>query len=536
MNGRHFTKRTLWILAAAALPLMAGCRIPNLRGADRQPVVPATFNGVTTDTSSAQVSVRDFFEDPVLERYIGQGLAGNQQLKILAEEIRIADNEVLKRRGTYWPFVTFGAGAGLEKPSLFTPLGAVDSNLPYLPGQYFPDPLPDFLFGANLSWQVDIWRQLRNARDAASLRYLGTADGRNYVVTRLVADIAENYYGLMAKDQRIEILNRIITLQEKSLAFAEARKAAARGTELAVKRFEAEVRKNQSEKLIVKQEIIETENRINFLLGRFPQPVERDAARFLEISLRPLQLGVPSQLLRNRPDIRQAERELQAAGLDIRVARANFYPRLMITSGVGYEAFNTKYLIYSPESLIYGVAGNLVAPLLNRAAIRADYQSANARQLQAVYKYNQVIINAFTEVINRINMVDNYTRSIDIKKQQIAALEASVTAATNLFQNARVEYMDVLFAQRDLRDAQNVLIETKRQQLTAIVNTYQALGGGLLPLDYPGSRFVPEGENVVLPELFVSPAAPVVPEEIPAPAPVQPPAPETEVKPLPDIR
>lgn len=283
--------------------------------------MPVSFNGVTTTGNTSQIGIREFFEDPLLVSYIGQGLQGNQQLKILAEDIRIADNEVLRRRGSYWPFLTYGAGAGLEKPSLFTPLGAVDANLPYLPGQYFPDPLPDFLFGENLSWQVDIWRQLRNARDAAALRYLGTRDGRNYVVTRLVAEIADNYYGLLARDQRLENLDRIIGLQEQSLAFAQARKAAARGTELAVKRFEAEVRKNQSEKLLVRQEIVEIENRINFLLGRFPTPVERDSARFFDINLRPLQLGVPSQLLLNRPDIRQAERELQAAGLDIRVVR-----------------------------------------------------------------------------------------------------------------------------------------------------------------------------------------------------------------------
>ena len=193
-----------------------------------------------------------------------------------------------------------------------------------------------------------------------------------------------------------------------------------------------------------------------------------------------------------------------------------------------------------------------MAPLLNRAAIRADYQTANAKQLQAVYKYQQVIINAFTEVINRINMVENYTSSIDIKKQQIAALEASVVAATNLFQNARVEYMDVLFAQRDLRDAQNVLIETKKQQLSAIVNTYQALGGGLLPLDYPGSRFVATGEELTLPEAFMGPrppeelrppngeestskpASPKLPEELP-PQPAQEPASQPAVKPLPDV-
>lgn len=227
---------------------------------------------------------------------------------------------------------------------------------------------------------------------------------------------------------------------------------------------------------------------------------------------------------------------MQAAGLDIRVARANFYPKLMISSGVGYEAFNTKYLVFTPESLIYSVAGNLVAPLLNRTAIRADYQTANARQLQTVYKYQQVIINAFTEVINRINMVDNYTKSIELKKQQVAALQASVDAATKLFQNARVEYMDVLFAQRDLRDAQNLLIERKQQQLSAIVNTYQALGGGLLPLDYPGSRFVATGEEIVLPESFNVNQSP---EEIPTPKASpeadRPPAPQSEIKPLPAV-
>lgn len=538
-------RRQLWVVLVALLPALVGCRLPKLRHADSQPQVPGTFNGIVTQDSSAQVRIQDFFDDPVLVGYIAEGLAGNQELKILGEEIRIAEAEVLKRRGTYLPFVMFGAGAGLDKPSLFTLPGAVEQNVPYLPGQFFPDPLPNFIFGANLSWQVDIWRQLRNARDAAALRYLGTADGRNFVVTRLVADVADNYYGLMARDQRIQNLDRIISLQEQSLAFAQARKAAARGTELAVKRFEAEVHKNQSEKLIVRQEIIETENRINYALGRFPQPVARASDGFFDISLQPLRLGVPSQLLRNRPDIRQAERELQAAGLDIRVARANFYPKLMITSGVGYEAFNTKYLIFSPESLIYGVAGNLVAPLINRTAIRADYQTANAKQLQAVYRYQQVVINAFTEVINRINMVDNYTRSIEIKKQQLESLEASVIAATNLFQSARVEYMDVLFAQRDLIDAKMVLIDTKKEQLSAVVNTYQALGGGLLPLDYPGLKFkpsvtdeppfpvpdLPAGEAV---EALGAPAPPVEGDPDSS-AEVLPTPPATEVRPLPPV-
>lgn len=210
----------------------------------------------------------------------------------------------------------------------------------------------------------------------------------------------------------------------------------------------------------------------------------------------------------------------------------------MISAGVGYEAFNTRYLVFTPESLIYSVAGNLVGPLINRTAIRADYQNANAKQLQAVYNYQQIVINAFTEVINRINMVENYTKSIEIKKQQLDALEASVAAATNLFQNARVEYMDVLFAQRDLIDARMSLIDTKKEQLSALVNTYQALGGGLLPLDYPGSEFVADAIDPPLPEDLQSAVAP---EEIRTPPPQMPkdeqqvPAAMPGVHPLPPI-
>ena len=128
---------------------------------------------------------------------------------------------------------------------------------------------------------------------------------------------------------------------------------------------------------------------------------------------------MPAQLLQNRPDIREAERELAAAGLDVRVARANFYPKLFITGAVGYDAFNTKYLFLTPESLIYSVAGDLVGPLINKAAIKADYMNANARQLQAVYEYQRTVLNAFTEVINYVSKVQNYSTSIEIKRQQL---------------------------------------------------------------------------------------------------------------------
>ncbi len=521
-NTKHMTNAVAIAIACSILLVLPGCGIPQLRKPDPAPVPPQTFNGATSPNNSSQIGTTEFFNDPRLTSLIDQALFGNQQLRILAQDIAIANNEVLRRRGTYLPFVSFGAGASLDKLSTYTPQGADLSQIVSPAGQPFPNPLPDFMVAANVSWQIDIWRQLRNARDAAGLQYLGTIDGRNYVVTRLVAEIAENYYKLMALDKQLETLDGTIALQEKSLEVAKAQKEGARGTELGVQRFLAEVRKNQSQKLIIRQEIIETENRINFLVGRYPQPVERVSAAFLDLNLQALSVGVPSQLLQNRPDIRQAERELAAARLDVRVARANFYPRLIITSGVGYEAFNTKYLFFTPESLIYSVGGGLVAPLINKKAIQADYLNANAKQLQSLYEYQRTILNAFTEVVNRVSKVQNYSQSIEIKKQQLASLESAVDVANKLFQAARVDitYLDVLIAQRDRNEARIVLIETKQEQLSAIVNAYQALGGGWRYVGGP-MQMPPPGPQGPAGQMPANPPPAGPPAEvIPAPGPV----------------
>lgn len=501
---RHVLARAI---VCSMLLVLSSCVITPFRPAEPGPGLPVAFKGATSSENSAQLGIIEFFNDPILTGLIDQAMVGNRELRILDEEVQIARNEILARQGAYLPFLNFGANASALRPSLYTFEGSVENQLDILPGQPFPNPLPNYLLGLNLFWQLDIWRELRNARDAAGERYLAASERRNYFGTRLVAEIAENYYELMALDKRLENLDRIIELQEQSLKIARARLEAGRGTELAVQRFQAEVRKNQSQKLITAQDIVQVENRINFLVNRFPQPVERTSARFFDLNI-PLSVGVPAHLLQNRPDIRQAERELEAAGLDVKVARAHFFPKVAITGGVGTAAFNPRFL-FTPESLIGSVAGDLVTPLINKKAIRAEYLSANAKQLQTVYNYQRVILNAFTEVINRMSKVENYSRSVAIKKQQVAALEASVAVASNLFQNARIEYIDVLLAQRDLWDARLELIDTRQQHLSAIVNAYQALGGGLV--GFP--RFGPPGQ----PAAGLCPPVEAAPEEAPPP-------------------
>lgn len=467
------------LVASCILPVISGCGIPKLCCVDPNPYIPAEYNGKTTTDNVANIGVYEFFSDQALAQLIAEGLASNQELKIRNQEIQVARNEILARRGAYLPFVSAGARGGFERTSKWTPLGAAEDQLFTPKGGEFPDPLPNVGLTANLFWRVDIWRELRNARAAAEQRYAEAVEVRDFYVTRLVAEIAENYYELTALDQRMVYLHQTIEIQKQSLEVAKFQKEAARGTELPVQRFIAEVRKNESQLLIVQQDIIEVENKINFLCGRYPQPVARSSWDFINLDSSMLGIGVPVQLLQNRRDIRAAERELSAAGLDVLVARAQFFPRFDISASVGYEAFNPRYL-FDPGAFIASTMGELVAPLINKAAIRAEYQSANARQLQAVYDYQQTVLNAYTEVVNRMAKVENYRRSVEIKQSQVAALQQSVTVASDLFQNARSEYVDVLFSQRDLLEARVDLIETKQQQLSAIVKAYQALGGGYL--------------------------------------------------------
>ena len=497
--------------ACGALLALPACHIPQLRPADPAHPLPATFNGAACPENSGLFAVDEFYQDPHLLALIDQALADNQELKVLEQDVEIAGNEVLSRRGEYLPFVGGRAGAGLDKASRFTTDGAVEDQLEAAPGRDFPDPVPDYFFGLNVFWQIDIWRELRNARDAAQQRYFAAIDRRADFVTRLVADVAENYFTLLALDQRVQIIDQTIALQEQSLKVAEAAKEAARGTELGVQRFLAEVRKNRSERLIVAQEIIETENRVNFLAGRFPQAVGRASGEFLDLTLRPLAVGVPADLLANRPDVRRAERELAATGLDVQVARARFFPRVDLTAGIGYRAFNPRYL-FDPEAIFYNLAGDLTAPLINKKAIRADYMTANARQLQAVYDYQRTVLNAFTEVVNRVTRADNFGKSVAVKKLQLDSLRASVDVAGKLFQNAKAEYIEVLFAQRDLMEARMVTVDTKREQLTAVVNAYQALGGGYL-------RTGPSHSTSGLPLPAVMNEPSVTPDGQPLPAP-----------------
>ena len=399
----------------------------------------------------------------------------NQELNIVLQEIAISESEVLEKRGEYLPFADIGIGAGTEKAGRFTRDGAVEHNLEIDEHKGFPEPFSDFKLGAAASWEIDIWRKLRNAKDAAQLRYLAQTEGKNYLVTQLISEISGSYYELMALDNLLFTINQNVNIQESALEKMQALKENAKANQLAVNRFEAQLLNTKNQRFAIQQKITETENRLHFLTGSFPSGITRNSNQFMLIEVDSLQAGIPSQLLRNRPDIRQAELEMAAAKLDIKVAKADFYPQLELKAGIGYQAFNPSYLI-NPESLIFDLAGDLMAPLINQKAILAQYNRASATQIQQVYKYQQTVLSAYTDVLNQLVKLDNFSQSEATKSQEVELLKESVDIANSLFRYAKADYVEVLLTQEEVLEAQMELIETKLNKVYAKVQLYRARG------------------------------------------------------------
>ncbi|WP_312192182.1 TolC family protein [Sphingobacterium sp.] len=474
------SRKIQWVIAFSLSAAVTGCKVPKATQIQENKFVPQQFTDVVKSDSinSASVKWREFFTDPNLVGLIDTALKNNQELNVTLQELAIAKNDILLRKGALKPTVGLRAGGGVEKVGRYTSQGAGDASTEIAPGKEMPDPLGDLTIGAYASWEIDVWKKLKDSEQAALNRYLATVEGKNFVLSSLIAEVARSYYELLALDNQLTIIKQNIELQDNALAVIRLQKQAARVTELAVQKFEAEVLKTKGMEFETRQQIKETENRINFLLGRFPQEIKRDKSNFVDLIPSKVQTGLPSQLLSNRPDIREAEYELAAAKLDVQIARKEFYPSLEISAALGLQAFKPSYLFKMPESVLYNLIGELAAPLINKNGLKAEFNTANAKQIQAVYNYEKTILNAYLEVSTQLSNIENLGRSYDFKTKEVEVLNNSVTVSNDLFKSARADYMEVLMTQRDVLDSKLELIETKKQQLNAVVNIYKDLGGG----------------------------------------------------------
>ena len=470
--------KILKIIGLFAFLAMASCKIPALLPDRSIKPIPSAYNDSADSTNSANTKWKDFFADSNLVALIDTAINNNLEVLSTMQDIEIAQNNVLIRKGLLLPNVYAGGGLGIEKTPRFTATGAGNASTEITEGQIVPDPLADMSFGLRASWEADIWKKLRTAKKAAYAKYLKSLEGRNFVVTNLVAEIANSYYELLALDNQLVIIKQAIQLQQNELEIVKIQKEAARATELAVKQFEAQVYNSQGLEFDIQQQIIVIENRINFLLARYPQKIVRDTATLSLKTPMLVSQGIPSQLLQNRPDIRQAELELAASKLDVQVARLEFYPSVGISASFGYQAFNPKYLFRPIESLASALVGDIAGPIINRRGIQAEFNKANARQVQALYDYQKLILNGYVEVYNEMASIKNLEKLHQTKSKEAETLTTSISIAKDLFKSARANYLEVLVVQRDALSAKLELIEIRKRQFNAVTNVYRALGGG----------------------------------------------------------
>lgn len=458
--------------------LYIGCKSPIVMEATDTSKLPVNYASIKDSTNAADMNWRAFFTDTYLVALIDTAVKNNYDVLTTLQEIEVANNKVKQKNGLLLPNFALGANLGVSKVGRYTSNGAGDASADITPGQLVPENLPNIQLGFETSWEADIWAKLRNSKKASFTRYLESVEGKNLVTTSLIAEVASAYYELLSLDNQLSIIEETIAIQKNALEIVKIQKEAAVVTELAVKQFEAQLFNSQALAFGVQQKISESENKINFLLARYPQKIERNKVAFTTLIPKFMQVGIPSDLLKNRPDIKQAELELFATKCDVQVAKAEFYPSLNITGGMGFQAFKASYLFTTPQSLMYSLAGDLVMPIINRAGIKAEFNNANAYQVEALYNYQKAILNGYVDVVNELSNIKNLEKTYQLKAQEVNALNASVDLSNELFKSARANYLEVLMAQKDALSAKLELIESKKNQLLANANMYKVLGGG----------------------------------------------------------
>ncbi|MFM7390062.1 MAG: TolC family protein [Vampirovibrionales bacterium] len=425
--------------------------------------------------NAALINWRTFFADDYLSTFIDTALANNQELKIFEQDVQIARNEVQEKQGEYLPKVGLGFGLGHRKNSEHTDEGLQEK---LFEKNELRSRSLNLDVGANFSWEVDIWRKLRNAKDAASMRLLAQQEGRYFLVARLVAEIARTYYELMALDNSLKILDQNITVQSAACHKMQLLKQYARANQLAVNRFQAQLLDTKTQRFELKQQIVETENRLRFLTGVYEErPILRHSERFMTLPVAVLQTGVPAQLLENRPDIRQAMFAIQATKLDLKSVQAQLYPSVGIKAGIGFSAFDPTFL-FNPTSLVYNALGEIMTPLINRKAILARIRTTDATQVQAIFAYEQTLLQAYTDVLNQLAKTKNMQQSLALKQKEVALLNESVEIANSLFRYAKADYVEVLLTQEERLVAQKELVSIKMELMGTRIALYRTLGGG----------------------------------------------------------
>lgn len=406
--------------------------------------------------SMVSLSWKEVFTDTILQNFIKRALLQNTDMKSAMLRIDEAKATLTAARLAYLPSFALAPGGNIS---------SLNRDKPILTYQ-----LP-----LTASWQLDIFGSLSNAKRQANALYAQSKDYAQAVNSQLMANVANTYYTLLMLDSQLEIAKATERSWQESLKSTRALKQAGRATEAAVSQTEAACQSVAISILELEERIIQTENSLCLLLAEAPHPIKRN--RLDEQNLMTsINIGVPIQLLTNRPDVRIAERSLESAFYMTNQARAAFYPNITLSGSAGWTN-SAGELIANPGNFLVSAVGSLVQPLFANNQLTARLKIAKANQKRATLNFWQSLLNAGTEVNNALTHYQISSDKSQLYEKQISSLRTTVRNTELLMQHGSITYLEVLAAQQSLYDAELNKIANQMNRLQAIVNLYQALGG-----------------------------------------------------------
>lgn len=459
-----------YILLVIAAALLSACSITKKY---ERPTTISTDNLYRDQAAAdsiimASMPWQTVFIDAKLNVLIQKGLDQNLNLKNAIENIVQARATLRQSKLAYYPTLNLDASATRTKQS--------EAGLNFPSGIGINTLTSTYKLGLNTSWEADIWGKISSAKRTSLAKYLSTDAAKQAVQTQLIADIANNYFLLLALDKQLKITQETLETRIKNVTTIKALKEAAVVNGAAV--VQSEANRYAAEVLIpdLKKSIRETENALNILMAQAPGPIERGT---LDTQIVPttIAIGLPSQLLQNRPDVRQAEYDFRAAFETTNVARTNFYPSLTLTASGGFS--NLELKDFFSNSIFYSIIGGLTQPIFNQGLNNARLRTAQSQQLQAMNNFQQSLLVAGQEVSNSLYSYQMAVEKEDSRAKQILALKKAVDFTQQLLEySSSTNYTDVLTSQQSLLTAELNGVNDNLQKLQAIVELYKALGGG----------------------------------------------------------
>ncbi len=461
-GGGLATGRALCALFFAAL-LLGGCAGAHYRRPDLP--IPPSYRGEPIEPVAAKGSAgslgelrwQDLIHDETLSKLIEEALSHNFDVQIAATRVLQARAQLTITRSALFPLVN---AQGNYSNSRMLAINSSDTSL-----------------SVNAGWQLDLWGQIRNQTAAARAGVLASKQARRVVLQTLVGDVASNYFLLQDLDQELEITRQALQIRDDSLALVQLRVDNGYSSELDSRQAEVLVETARTALTGLEMQIEQTENQLDILLGRNPGPIVRGRMQLEKQQAPTLPAGLPSTLLDRRPDIRQAEQQLIASHALVAVAKAAFFPTISLTSSSGFESSALHNLV-SGLSGTWSIGPSVSVPIFNEGSIRAGVLGANAQQRQSELLYRKTVQQAFREVADSLVAGRKLAELRDQQESLVESLRQAVELADLRYSGGFSSYLDYLDSERQLLDAQILLVQIRRQDQTNAITLYLALGGG----------------------------------------------------------